>query len=344
MKEYVLDMLLGNPVSRYMLRSVRNIFLPKISDSNALAISIEVSSLCNAKCIFCNYRKNYRAKKLMSVQDFEIIARTCVGIGYENLNLTCLTGEFFTHPHATEIIRISKAVGFKHVGLFTNAIALSEHDLHSILGGDLDAMLISFPGFSKKAYEEVFGVRRYESFIASIKKLLKIHKETDSNTVIVFEPRTYLTSDEIEHSDFYLDFITGYLSDKVLVRKPIRVFDTWGGTITKDDLLPGMRLDRCSIKSIWPLKKTYLCEQILSYGILSNGDVRLCNCRCDDNVGTDKDSLLLGNLNDYTDFAEFIEKNQNKTNKIRSEFIMGKLPELCIKCPFYYPVKVLENQ
>ncbi len=70
------NILLSNRVSRWLIKSIRNIWFPvKIKEADRLAVSIEISSICNALCVFCNYRFGYRKKQLMTLDDFEKIAK-----------------------------------------------------------------------------------------------------------------------------------------------------------------------------------------------------------------------------------------------------------------------------
>jgi hypothetical protein len=135
------------------------------------------------------------------------------------------------------------------------------------------------------------------------------------------------------------DFVSQFISDKVRITKPLRVFDTWGGEIKQNDLIKGMKVDRKPLKSVYPIKKVFLCNRMLSIGVLANGDVRLCNCRYDSTIETEEDSLFIDNVRNYNSFRDLIIKNENKINKIKSDFIHGELPALCKKCPFYIPVK-----
>jgi hypothetical protein len=280
----------------------------------------------------------------MPVEDFVKIAKSCREAGYDHIDLTCLTGDIFTHPDAVEIIRTTKEIGFIDTGLFTNAIALHKYDIEGILSGPLDALLISFPGFSADAYRKVYGVDSYQNFEKSVTLLLETHRRINSETLIIFEPRTYLSHSEIIDCDYYRDYFSRYLSPKVLLTKPINVFDTWGGSIKKENLVGNMKIDSPPIKSLKPFRKSFLCERILSYMVLANGDVRLCGCRCDNTIETDRDPLFLANIYDYVDFKDMVDKTLQKRKNILREFHNGNLPELCKKCPFYVPFKVDNKQ
>ncbi len=338
-KEY----LFRNQPYRFILKSVRNLFFPvTIHIDVQKTIGIEVSSICDAKCIFCNYKFGVRKKNLLSVDEFRTIAHSCAAMGYEHLDLTSLGGEILVHKDIIEIITIAKTVGFKSVGSYTNGILLHRFNIQDFLQSGIDTLLISFPGFDKNVYEQVFGVDKYDEFIHSILLLLETHHRIHSPVEIFFEPRTYLSLNEIKNSDFFKNSIARYFDDRrVKMTEPLRVFDTWGGEITKKDLIKDMRLDVNPIKSISPLKKTYQCARLNIFGVQANGDVRMCNCRYDSSVETENDSLYIANYKQYSSLEELFEKNQTKIETIKNNFTNGTLPSLCRRCPFYVPVKNL---
>ena len=300
-------------------------------------VYIEVSSICNAKCIFCNYRFGYRAKKQMDIEIFRKLAQECHLLGYKKLNLTSLGGEFFTHPDALSIIKIAKDIGFKHIGTYTNGILISKFKLNSLLLSGLDTLRISFPGFNRDEYKLIYGVDKYDDFLNSILMLLESNHKSKKKINLIFEPRSRSSLKEIYENEIFKNKIEPYLSEFVTIVKPIVRYDSWGGEIKQSELPRGMKLEINPIKSIYPLKKVNLCSRITGIGILVNGDVRLCNCRYDSKIES-SDELIIGNLNQFDSLQSLIVSNYEKTQKIKSDFINGKLPNLCKACTFYSPI------
>ena len=327
--------------TRYVIKSLRNIFYPLPLTAKLVKTAvIEVSSICNARCIFCAYRFGYRNKQIMAVDDFGRIAKSLVHMGYENLDLTSLSGELFTHPNAIEIIKTAYNAGFKHIEAFTNAILIKRFNAEDLLKSGIKALLISFPGFGREYYRDIFGIDAYEDFKHSVIQLLNAHKKLSSKVCITFEPRTFLSEKQIKKSSFYVNHLSKFLNEFIVTREPIRVFDTWGGEISATDLIKGMKTDMNPIKSISPLKKTFLCNRIILFGIQVNGDIRLCNCRYDKTIETDQDALFIDNINNYLSLDDLLIKNKNKIATIWNDFSRGKLPAMCKKCPFYIPVRI----
>lgn len=325
---------------RFFGKSINNLFFPFKDEINVRnTINIEVSSICDLKCIFCIYHLGYRKNQTMVPEEFGKLAKSAVNLGYDNLDLTPPSGELFLSKNAVEIIKIAKESGFKHIGTYTNGVSLHNHNLDELLRSGIDVIIISFPGFGKSYYQEICKADKFEEFAKSITRLLEIHKKINSQVIIVFEPRTYLSIKQIKESDLYCNFVSKYISDIMFVREPLRVFDSWCGEIKEKNLVRGMKVDINPIKSIYPLKNTYPCIRIFAMGVLVNGDVRLCNCRYDKTIGTEKDSLIISNVYNYKNLEELIKENDEKIRKMRSDFCNSKMPVLCKKCPFYRPVK-----
>jgi hypothetical protein len=339
-REHIEDVVLGHQPARFIAKSIRNIFFPSRPAIDLQHImTIEVSSICDAKCVFCNYRLGLRGKNIASLEWFTKVARSSVALGYKHLDLTSMGGELFTHKSAVEIIRAAKDAGFETISTFTNALQLHRFDVEGLLSSGINYLFISTPGFSDELYESVFGVRRYDDFKKSITLLLETHKRLGSSVNICFEPRTYLTTKQLQESEFYKSFIARYISDRVKFNKPLRVFDTWGGGIDARDMVAGMKIDWNPLKSIAPLKKVHPCERLYMVAVHANGDVRLCNCRYDSTIETEHDSLRIDSLNRHQDLKALLDQNAEKIKLVRTNFVNGKLPALCTKCPFYTPIR-----
>lgn len=343
-QEAIKETVLTHQPLRIMAKSVRNLFFPTSPEIELRrTITIEVSSVCDAKCIFCNYRLGYREKKIASLEWFASIARSSIAQGYKHLDLTSMGGEILTHKNVIEVFRIAKEVGFDTVSTFTNGIQLYRFDIEGLLTSGVDYLFISTPGFSDQLYESLFGVRKFSEFQESIRLLLDVHKKINSHVQIFFEPRTFLTKKELEQSMFYSTVIGRYIGEHVHLSEPLRVFDTWGGDITQRDMVGNMKVDWNPVKSIYPLRKVYPCERLYMVSVLANGDVRLCNCRYDSSIETERDSLYIDSLSKYEHLEALMTHNSDKIKKIRKDFVHGKLPQLCEKCPFYVPVEYIEG-
>ncbi len=280
----------------------------------------------------------------MSYEDFVNVIHSAVSMGMKYLDMTPVTGDLFTHEKAVDMITAADRAGIEHIEAYTNGILLHRHDMAGLVESGIDSLHISLPGFDEQPFEEIFGVRRFEEFKKSITRLLAAHRDAQSDMRIIFEPRTYLRHEQLVESEFFKTHISGHISDVVRLETGVRVFDSWAGTIRNRDLPNGMKVDLNPLKSIYPVKKVLLCWRLLTIGILASGDVRLCNCKCDANIETEADPLLIANIKDYPSFRDLVVENENRIAKFRSDFRRGKLPSICKRCPYYIPIAYDENR
>jgi len=338
MIDKIADLLLSARPSRYLIQSARNLFFPqRFSEANGKTIGIEATSSCNARCVFCAYKLGLRSPHTLSLEKFQQLTQQAISLGYRYLDLTPVTGEFFLHPQALDFITSAKKAGFVHIGTYTNAILLHRFDLTALLQSGINALLISFPGFEAGEYRAIFGVDKYEEFEGSVTRLLESHQRLGSGVFIIFEPRSRRSYDEIVKSP-YFQAHRDLFNEKVIIGKPIRVFDSWAGAI--QSLPGGLTLGGPTLKSLAPLKRVHPCVRLFLPGVWADGRVRLCNCRYNEDTGTEQDGLAIGNLADYSgNLATLFRENEKKIQTIRQNFSLGNLPALCQKCTFYSSVR-----
>ena len=282
---------------RFIGKSVKNIYFPKIVDKiTPDVLSVELTSICNAGCVFCNYRLGFRSKKTMQMEQFEKILSSGYNMGYRRLDLTSFGGELFVFKKAIEAIELASKMGFSSIETYTNAILLHKFDLTHLLSSGITSIRISFPGFEKEIYKKIFGVDKFEEFSKSIKLLLEAHKDTNSDVLIVFEPRSPYSLRYLKKTEFFKKSVEQYISNKVQINKPIIRYDTWGGQIDENMLPKGIIAEINPLKSLGALGGGLnLCSLLLHFGVLANGDIRLCNCRYDSTIESKDDKLLIDN-------------------------------------------------
>ena len=111
-------------------------------------VQVEVSSYCNANCIYCPhsiYRENWQ-NRYLSIESF----RTLIP-AFRKTSLVYLQGwgEPFTHPRFFEMLEIAKAAGCK-VGTTTNGILLNRETIEMIVNQGLDVIGFSLAGVDEK--------------------------------------------------------------------------------------------------------------------------------------------------------------------------------------------------
>lgn len=291
-------------------------------------VTIDTIGLCNARCKFCSYRISDRPKEIISFNKFKYWAEQAKKLGFSRLNLTPINGEFFLNKDYAEIIKFSRTIDFKKVRTFTNALNFDRIDLKKIFDKDygLTSISVSTGGFSKKNYEECFGIKKYDYFLKNLILILEYFDKYKPPIKLSVELRSNKSMKENMMSPDFIRYIKKFYDKGIFSIEQINYFDSWAGQIKQNDLPLGMKLGPK------PIIQRRLCHRMYTLGILYDGVVRLCNCRYKGGNIT-KDGLYLGNLNEKN-LKEILESHLTK--QIRENFSAEK-PPVCKNCQFYIP-------
>jgi MoaA/NifB/PqqE/SkfB family radical SAM enzyme len=111
-------------------------------------IQVEISSYCNAECIYCPhyaYRKNWQNRYL----PMEVFRNLIPAFRKTDLIYLQGWGEPFTHPQFFEMLKLAKAAGCK-VGTTTNGVLLNRQLIEKLIIEDLDVIGFSLAGIGEK--------------------------------------------------------------------------------------------------------------------------------------------------------------------------------------------------
>jgi MoaA/NifB/PqqE/SkfB family radical SAM enzyme len=111
-------------------------------------IQVEISSCCNADCIYCPhfaYRKNWQ-NRYLPIEAFRNLIPA-----FRKTQLAYLQGwgEPFTHPQFFEMLKVAKEAGCK-VGTTSNGTLLNRHLIEKLVIADLDVIGFSLAGVDEK--------------------------------------------------------------------------------------------------------------------------------------------------------------------------------------------------
>jgi len=111
-------------------------------------IQVEVSSYCNAECIYCPhtaYRKNWQNRHL----PLQVFEKLIPAFAKSNLVYLQGWGEPFLHPDFFAMLQIAKKAGCL-VGTTSNATLLNEKTIERLVGEGLDVIGFSLAGINEK--------------------------------------------------------------------------------------------------------------------------------------------------------------------------------------------------
>ena len=172
----------GNPIQLYIRvkkRMMRRLILIKTYKTLITkkpfprSLFIEVTGLCNLRCIMCH--RNYIDEKLgeMKLDTFMEIAKIFPFV--ESVSLMGI-GESLTNKNILIMISICKSYGLS-VGFNSNGNLLTPHLAKDLILSGLDTFVFSIDAATKKTYEKIRIGSDFDRLIENIKTFIKIKKE-----------------------------------------------------------------------------------------------------------------------------------------------------------------------
>ncbi len=139
-------------------------------------LQVEINNSCNLACVMCPRAAMRRPVRLMTLTEFQNLARSAVAAGVPRLRLFLL-GEPLLHPDLPEMIRCAKALGIPSVEINTNAVALTSERSRELIAAGLDEMVLSVDGTDAAGYEAVRRGGDYAQVVENIEGFLRLRGE-----------------------------------------------------------------------------------------------------------------------------------------------------------------------
>lgn len=304
---WCLDIFTKNPIYKRKTYSLFEKKAAAFRKNKNYILAIEVSSFCNAVCIFCPNNFMKRKKSIMSMEIFEKIVERLKneGIRPEYFNLTG-TGEPLVDRTLFEKIEVLKR-NFPNTRVFfpSNFALADEKIIKKIISSPLDNISISLNANNPREYKKIMHLD-YSKTIKNLKRLIELRNKSKSKLKIsVTVAANPLNQKNIEK------FVKKW--DKKVDEISINWIHSWAGSVKNG-------VDK-------PNSPKYPCRSLFEQIVVqSNGDIPLC---CVDYEG----KIVGGNIMKNKIMDAFYADN---LNKIREQHKSGKIDRLpmCSSCRF----------
>ncbi len=311
-------------ILRNKFDSLLGIFYPLDKTLEAMVkrpfeLHLELTNLCNAKCIFCPYQFQERETEFMSDKVFYKAVKDYTDIGGGSVMLTPIVGDALIDPKFLERVRYLRSIKcIDRIKIVTNGILLDKHGIEEILNSGLTEIDISTAGFDEEMYTRVYRSNAYKRMKTNVEKIVELNSKKKEPILITIALRSDRPLKEVlQDKDF----------QPILKYNPIIDF-TWsysdsGGRITKEMLSPNMKLRKL-------IKHSLPCVNLFNGPIvLPDGIVMACSCSTAMDATND---LGIGNIMDSTLLEIW---RSHKMLELRKEFGTSKLNNTCKNCDAY---------
>lgn len=189
-------------------------------------IDIELTNICNLRCVMCPEITMSRKKGFMEFETFKKITDECANHYVQEVVLNIM-GESLLHPKFSEIVIYAKK-HLKNVGLNTNACFLKKEISKNIIDAGMDWIRFSLDAAHKETYEKIRIGANFEMTMSNVEEFFKIRKESNS-----LKPRVVLQFIEqkencMEHDDFIKKW-GSFLDGEDIIA--IKFANDWGGQV-----------------------------------------------------------------------------------------------------------------
>lgn len=322
------DLDLINNINSYILKQ-SNSFMSSTVLGHPTFIQVEVSNICNLRCIMCPIEEYQAAKKRkLTLDEFQRILSQFPFL--KSIALFGL-GEPLNNPRIFEMIKICKSKQI-YTGVTTNATLLNEKRRSELINSGLDQLFISIDSIEPENYESVRIGAKFESVIENVKELIRQRNSLGKSQpsvgiVVVLMNRNGRELTKIMNFVYQLgvDFLlikglnTAYFEPSKLQYAG----DEFDDAFSLSEALKSKGFDiqfsfphkdkkqpRCH----WPWMATF---------VTVNGDITPC-CNCPDPM-----TLSFGNLFEQ----RFLEIWNNQRYRDFRTRLRKEIPSLCSSCP-----------
>lgn len=292
-------------------------------------LHLELTNICNAKCVFCPYQFQQRSHEFMSDDVFQKAVSDYVAINGGSVELTPIVGDALIDPKFLQRVKyLRRLPEIDRIALTTNGILLDHFGIDEILNSGLTSINISTSGFDAESYRRIYRSSAYERMRDNVTSLVKKNAACSQPLNIWICLRTDRALENVMKDP---DFAP------ILEHKPGIDF-TWsytsaGGRVTRDILPEKMKL------RVPPAKKEPCVQLYNGPIVLPDGTVIACSCvAAMDSV----DDLKIGNV--MEDSLLSIYTGEHMKN-LRDQFRPGAcLNKTCSGCDMYRDLELYRTK
>ena len=131
-------------------------------------ILVEISNLCNHKCVFCAYPKMTRPGRRIDLDLLDRLLREAYDLGAREAGFYS-GAEPFMSPDLEKIIKLAKSIGYTYAFTSTNGSLATPERLRTCFDNGLDSIKFSINGGDRETYKKIHGRDHFDRVLANLK-------------------------------------------------------------------------------------------------------------------------------------------------------------------------------
>ncbi len=142
------------------------------------SMQIEVTNICNHKCIFCGLLQAERPSAHIDPELFRTLVRQCYDLGSRQVSLVG-GAEPLANKKLEKYIAFCAGLGFEYIYITTNGILASPERWKKVIDAGLHSIKVSINAADAKTYRAVHGRDDFEKAVDSIRAIDAYRKTLD---------------------------------------------------------------------------------------------------------------------------------------------------------------------
>lgn len=176
---------------------------PKIPNN----MLVELSNICNSKCIFCANSKMTRKKGFMNYEFLCHLLTEAYNLGVNEVGFYT-TGEPLIYKKLDECIKFAKQVGYKYIYITTNGLLADIEKMKILIENGLDSIKFSINAITANDYKFIHGIDKFNTVLKNLKDVYNYRKVTNKKFKIFvsYIATRYTDYDINEIKNFFSEF------------------------------------------------------------------------------------------------------------------------------------------
>lgn len=286
-------------------------------------LSLELTNVCNANCVFCAYQHQERATGVMPDALLHKVVREFADAGGGSINLTPTVGDPLVDPNLAERIAfLRNHPQITSIGMYSNLISMQRFGASRLIDAGITQIIVSMSGPDDAMYRRVYRSKMYPKVLANIMAFAAENDRRGKPVSFSVDMRIDRPLSEVVELPDYKLLASALGPSNIGVKYR---YDNWAGKISQGDLSGTMKLRRRpSLRRprISPCSALYWSPMVYW-----DGRVGACACR-----DVNAEALIIGNA--YQSSLTDIWQGEALA-KMRRDFLTPACPAICKGCTHY---------